>query len=167
MDKPDNVSLPFFAYGVFKPGQLSFLQISDCVAQIRTDLQTPGELRLRDGLPLFVPAASGPFVKGSLIVFEDGKTELAYQRIAGLEPHHQYSWKVMKFGGDEANVLVGRSPQKGSSQCDEEWDGWTDPFFGPALDVVEETLKANAGFEWDLKPLFRLQMAYLLLWSSI
>lgn len=166
MNEP-NVSLPFFAYGVFKPGQLSFLQISECVAQIRTDLQIPGELRLRDGLPLFVPGEPDQFVKGSLIVFKDGKTKDAYARIADLEPKHQYWWKVMKFGGDEANVLVGRSPMKGSSPCDEEWNGWTDPFFCSALDVVDETLKANAEFKWDLKPLFRLQMAYLLLWSSI
>ena len=49
---------------------------------------------------------------------------------------------------------------------DEEWNGWKDPLFTVALDVVEETLTSNA-FQWDLKPLFRLQMAYLLLWSSI
>ncbi|HEX4168142.1 MAG TPA: hypothetical protein VHZ55_21965 [Bryobacteraceae bacterium] len=35
-----------------------------------------------------------------------------------------------------------------------------------ALDVVEEILNSQT-FAWDLKPLFRLQMAYLLLWSSI
>jgi hypothetical protein len=32
---------------------------------------------------------------------------------------------------------------------------------------VEETLNSNGQFEWNLKPLFRLQMAYLLLWSAI
>jgi hypothetical protein len=167
MNQPENLSLPFLAYGVFKPGQLSFLQIADCVAGIRPDLRIPGQLRLRDGLPLFDPEGAGQFVRGSLIAFEEGKTELAYLRIAGLEPHHQYSWRVMKIGENDANVLIGRSPKKGSSPCDEEWDGWTDPFFGPALEVVEETLRSNQEFDWDLKPLFRLQMAYLLLWSSI
>ena len=49
---------------------------------------------------------------------------------------------------------------------DDEWNGWNDPLFTAALDVVEETLTSN-DFQWDLKPLFRLQMAYLLLWSSI
>jgi hypothetical protein len=39
--------------------------------------------------------------------------------------------------------------------------------FTEALDVVEETLRSQT-FDWrNLKPLFRLQMAYLLLWSSI
>ena len=35
------------------------------------------------------------------------------------------------------------------------------------MNVVQETIDSNASFEWDLKPLFRLQMAYLLLWSAI
>jgi hypothetical protein len=49
---------------------------------------------------------------------------------------------------------------------EDEWNGWNDPLFTAALDVVEETLKSQ-DFDWNLKPLFRLQMAYLLLWSSI
>jgi len=35
------------------------------------------------------------------------------------------------------------------------------------LEVVAETLEQNSEFDWDLKSLFQLQMAYLLLWSSI
>lgn len=45
-------------------------------------------------------------------------------------------------------------------------NGWNDPLFTAALDVVGETLNSQT-FDWNLKPLFRLQMAYLLLWSSI
>lgn len=44
---------------------------------------------------------------------------------------------------------------------------WSDPLLTVALDVAQETLASSKQFEWDLKPLFRLQMAYLLLWSSI
>lgn len=66
------------------------------------------------------------------------------------------------------NVLLGRSPTKGSVESEQaEWDGRSDPLFTSALAVIEETLGSSSGFEWDLKPLFRLQMAYLLLWSSI
>ena len=46
------------------------------------------------------------------------------------------------------------------------WNGWDDPLFTSALDVVKETLHSQTQFDWDLKPLFRLQMAYLLLWSG-
>ena len=46
-------------------------------------------------------------------------------------------------------------------------DGRNEPLFGPALDVVRETLDLNRKFEWDLKPMFRLQMAYTLLWMQL
>jgi len=29
MHMPDNPSLPFFAYGIFRPGQLAFLQVKE------------------------------------------------------------------------------------------------------------------------------------------
>ena len=65
-------------------------------------------------------------------------------------------------------MLFGRSPTKGSIPCEEDqWDGWNDPLFTSALAVVAETLSSQKEFQWDLKPLFRLQMAYLLLWSAI
>ena len=66
-------------------------------------------------------------------------------------------------------MLVGKSPSKGSDPYDEEdWNGWKDPLFTTALEVIEETINSpDAEFEWGMKPLFRLQMAYLLLWSSI
>ena len=38
---------------------------------------------------------------------------------------------------------------------------------GRDLEVIEETLNKNREFYYDLKKLFRLQMAYLLLWSAI
>jgi len=42
-----------------------------------------------------------------------------------------------------------------------------DPLFVEALDVIEEMLRKNREFHDDLRKLFRLQMAYLLLWSAI
>jgi hypothetical protein len=51
--------------------------------------------------------------------------------------------------------------------ADENWDGRKDPLFIAALQVVHETLEANAIFDKDLRPMFKLQMAYLLLWSAI
>jgi hypothetical protein len=69
---------------------------------------------------------------------------------------------------EPANVLVGKKPQKGSvgfQGC--EWDGRDDPLFNEGLDVIEETLNKNREFNDDLRKLFRLQMAYLLLWSAI
>lgn len=166
MEPPNNQSLPFFAYGVFKPGELAFLQVKDLVETLSTCSIT-GVLRLRDGLPIASPDEPGN-ITGTLISFRRGNEEEAYRRIGALEPEKQYRWKtaVGEFG--QANFLAGRSPHKGSVRFDEpEWNGHQDPLFTVALEVVKETLQRNYSFEWDLKPLFRLEMAYLLLWTAI
>jgi hypothetical protein len=85
-----------------------------------------------------------------------------------MEPETQYHWREVKVNGITSNVLAGRSPTKGSEAYEHiDWDGWSEPLFTSALEVVEETLATSQEFSWDLKSLFRLQMAYLLLWTSI
>lgn len=165
MNPPDDQNLPFFAYGVFKPGELAFLQVKDLVAEC-SDCSIRGALRIRDGLPIASPEDQG-IIRGALIKFRTGLEVEAYQRIADLEPDNQYRWETVTVKLKQANYLVGRSPKKGSVQPEVEWSGCNDPLFTEALDVVSETLDQNRDFKWDLKRLFRLEMAYLLLWSSI
>lgn len=165
MCPPRDVSLPFFAYGVFKPGELAFLQIKEFVLDCsRTSI--PGQLKVRDGLPIAALDAIGE-IDGVLIAFMPGFQESAYRRIADLEPEKQYRWETRAVGAQKYNVLAGVSPNKGSQSMDEPWDGRNDPLFTSALEVVEQTLNDNRAWRWDLKPLFRLEMAYLLLWTSI
>lgn len=166
MERPPNIDLPFFAYGLFRPGQLAFFQLREFVSNVTDPTQVAGRLLLRDGLPLIDPAGHER-VKGALVTFRPGQAAAAYGCISALEPDKHYRWDESQVDGKPVNVLVGRSPTKGSGPCEEaDWNGWTDPLFTAALDVVEETLNSQ-DFAWDLKPLFRLQMAYLLLWSAI
>jgi len=167
MEPPADINRPFFAYGVFRAGQLGFLQLKGLVSNITDPTEVSGSLLLRDGLPIIDPNGTGR-VKGVLLRFQPERTAEAYKRISDLEPDNHYRWGEVRANGIAANVLFGRSPKKGSVPCeDEEWNGWSDPLFTSALDVVQETLDAQNQFSWDLKPLFRLQMAYLLLWSAI
>ena len=166
MDIPKNPSLPFFAYGVFKPNELAFLQIKDFVENC-SETVIPGTLRIRDGLPIISLEDRHGRVQGSLIQFYAEAGQDAYRRIADLEPDNQYQWATVTAGDCEANCLAGRSPLKGSTWSTDEWSGRNDPLFNEALDVVAETLKNNSQFDDDLKPLFRLEMAYLLLWTCI
>lgn len=167
MHLPNNTALPFFAYGIFRPGQLGFFQLKDLVCDISDLTYVAGTLLLRDGLPIIDPSGNGQ-VRGRVLEFIPEKASEAYSRICALEPDKHYQWAQAQAAQTNVNVLLGRSPRKGSVDCeDEEWDCWDDPLFTSAIDVVDETLRANSQFEWDLKPLFRLQMAYLLLWSSI
>ena len=166
MERPTDTDRPFFAYGLFRPGQLAFFQLRDLVDRVAGPIEIVGSLRLRDGLPIIDLRGSGS-VRGALLKFRSDRSQEAYDRISAMEPDRHYLWSEIQADGNSANVLIGRSPQKGSVPCEEpEWDGWTDPLFTAALDVVGETLESQE-FNWNLKPLFRLQMAYLLLWSSI
>jgi hypothetical protein len=163
---PSKIHLPFFAYGVFKPGELAFLQVKDLVASIQA-CSIGATLRIRDGLPI-ASLSSDSDLPGSLIHFKPGSEEEAYRRISEFEPQTQYRWTIVKTNLGDSNSLVGRSPLKGSVIPDDNvWKGRDDPLFTVALSVVEETLIENQCFDWNLKPLFRLEMAYLLLWTAI
>lgn len=166
MRGPDNTDLPFFAYGVFRQRELGFLSIVDLVEAITDPFFVNGTLYIRDGLPIVNPSLGGR-VTGGLITFRKADRTEAYERINGLEPDKQYRWETVAIDEIECNYLVGRSPTTGSVPADEGWNGRNDPLFTSALEVVEETLKSSSQFNRDLKPMFRLQMAYLLLWSSI
>ena len=162
-----DITLPFFAYGIFRPGQIGFFQLKEFLSEAPTPCEIKGSLLLRDGLPIIDKTGKGK-VKGALLRFQTSNTAEAYRRVAAMEPDKHYVWGASEAEGKSANVLFGRTPGKGSTPCEDElWDGWKDPLFTSALDVIDETLKESSDFEWDLKPLFRLQMAYLLLWSAI
>jgi hypothetical protein len=166
MDIPENPLLPFFAYGVFKPGELAFLQIKDLVEEC-SPAAIRGSLLIRDGLPIVSLEKRDSEVCGSLIHFCAYSGDEAYRRIAAMEPDNQYEWETVAIGDRKANCLAGRSPSKGSTWSPYEWSGSKDPLFVEALEVVAETLENNVQYEGDFKPLFRLEMAYLLLWTCI
>ena len=168
MDHPTNINLPFFAYGIFKPGQLAFFQLKGLVKKIIEPATIQGCLLMRDGLPIIDFNQQGS-VNGVLLEFYPEMTHEAYDRISQMEPDKHYHWREANLLQVRANVLAGKSPRKGSASCDEQdWNGWNDPLFTAALEVVEETIASpDSKFNWNMKPLFRLQMAYLLLWSAV
>jgi hypothetical protein len=167
MERPQDIHLPFFAYGVFRPGQLAFFKLRDLVDAIQDPTRVSGRLLLRDGLPIIDSTITTEKVQGALLTFRPRRAAEAYDRIVAMEPDNQYRWHEARVAGTSANVLVGRSPKKGSVPCeDAEWSGWADPLFNEALDVVEETLNSR-DMDENLRSVFKLQMAYLLLWSSI
>lgn len=165
---PANIELPFFAYGLFKPGQLCYFRIKDLVKEIK-DGKVEAFLKERDGIPLLVKNANFN-VKGKLIIFKRGEEINAYKRIIEIEPDEVYKWDVITVNNSwEANVLIGKKVSKGSADLEhfEEWDGSKDPYFTHALVEIQEILKYNSAFDNKYKSLFNLQMAYSLLWSAL
>ncbi|HUT54551.1 MAG TPA: transposase [bacterium] len=174
MKLPPNTSLPFFAYGIFKPGQLCFFRIKDFVKEFHAGTVN-GSLKERDGIPLLITDESGEGIKGHLIHFRNGEEESAYNRIVEIEPDEVYQWKEVKVNKvnegtlANANALIGRRYQKGSSDLEHEveWDGINDPLFKQGIEEISKILEENSEFDWDYKSLFRLEMGYMLLWSAI
>ena len=168
MSLPHDTDLPFFAYGIFKPGQLCYSRIRDNV-EMYLPTMVSGTLKERDGIPLLVLEGKHPNIKGFLIHFKPGEGNDAYEKIIGIEPDHVYRWGTVQIDDLISNVLLGKSADRGSSVIEhlDEWDGRNDPFFKQGLEEVESILLANQEFDWDLRALLRLQMAYALLWTAI
>ena len=168
MKNPCKTDLPFFAYGIFKPDQLCFFRIKELTKKTIEGV-VDGILKERDGIPLLIK--SNYFkIKGCLIYFYSGKENDAYHRIIEIEPDEVYRWDEVKVDDRiVANVLLGKREQRGSSDLEnfEEWDGKSDPFFKQGLEEVEVILRDNPDFNGEYRSLFRLQMAYTLLWSAI
>ena len=160
-----NTKLPFFSYGFFRPGEISFLGIKDYVS-FAESIKIEGDLVLRDGVTLFKDSKNR-LVDGYLITFKPEFASEAYSFINSLEPKKLFKWKEKKINDNSFNILHGVKPDRGSDDIREaNWSTiWNDPFFTSALEVLDEL--PNEKFEWNLKPLFKLQMKYMLLWTIL
>ena len=171
MKLPKNMKLPFFAYGLFKPGQLAFHIIHELVKVCKT-IEVQGNLKDRDGIPIFVDDKKNR-VMGFLINFKDGCESDAFKRITKFEVDSYYYWKEITTNTNvKCNILFGKSPNKGTNPYDfgSNWDGKNDPYFNEALTEIKSILMSNKNSDLGPNnpiPFFRLQMAYMLLWTSI
>jgi hypothetical protein len=181
---PQNPGLPLFDYGLFKPNEIAFNRIKDLINPASPPEITAvrGHLWTMDGFPyLDCDNTHGKLIAGFVITFDKQLAEEAYKRISVFMPATDYRWGQITFhqpAGLSVNILKRASsgptrPKDGSFDSPEpEWRGKNDPMFNEAMKVVKDTVDtlaeipfAHDPFEWDR--LFRLQMAYLLLWSVI
>jgi gamma-glutamylcyclotransferase (GGCT)/AIG2-like uncharacterized protein YtfP len=161
MASPDR-STPFFTYGLLRPGQPAFHQIRDMVDRGEV-ADAPGTLLVQDGLPILKESTGS--VQGILLTFKPESGAKAYDTIRKFEPASRYTWRQKTIGGGPANVLYAAHPESGNPIDWPDWNGWRDPLFREALETISRTRPRNR--ESNYNNLFRLQMAYLLLWSSI
>lgn len=165
MTKIINNQHPFFTYGIFRPGEISFLGIKDFVSTAEP-MTIKGDLVLRDGLTLFKDSKHQT-VDGFLIKFKSEFESEAYSFIDSLEPKKLYRWRENKFNDISFKILYGVKPGRGSDDIREaDWQTiWDDPFFTHAMDVLSEI--PTEEFDWEFKSLFKLQMKYMLLWTIL
>jgi Gamma-glutamyl cyclotransferase, AIG2-like len=175
-EPPGGLEKPLFVYGALQPGELAHGQISaEVTRKIRARLER-WDIQIRDGLPiLFKP---GRVADGWLL----GLTRAGYATVQRFEPAHLYRWESVQVrvgdATEEANVLIGRSPDKGGAEGHEgQWSSADDPVlrFGPVtaaamvadlqprLDILVRPSPGEDRSYWE--PFFRLMAAYLLLWT--
>lgn len=169
---PNDTNFPFFSYGIFKPGELVFFRIWEFVKNIDRNCSINSTLLIRDGLPIIDSEENGQ-VYGVLIYFKKNRAIEAYQRIIEIEPDKHYRWgkiEVLNKNNKKffANVLLGKSPKRGSVHQDNFYfEGRKDPLFNDAFDVIKEVINNCENYEGEKSRFFKLQMAYLLLWTII
>jgi hypothetical protein len=137
---PEDTSLPLFAYGAFRPGELAHDQLEGHVRQARPAVLTGYELRLRDGLPALA-ISEEPFsdARGDLLQLD----EKGYEVVRRYEPRAHFKWVVEWVDVDgqpvKANLLVAKRPNQGSEpEPLHEWRGRFDPLFGEGLAAIGE-----------------------------
>ncbi len=170
-----NINYPFFAYGIFKPGQIAYSRIENCVKSMYKE-KIPHQLFLRDGVPFISrnPEEYGS-TWGFLIEFKEDSIIDAYDIICEVEPEELYYWKEIEVNGNPANALIGRKPSRSRPMMmGSSFDGRNDPYFNEAIEVIsegikeyKEDLKEIYNDHDELKNYFRLQRNYILLWAAI
>ena len=162
------IDLPFFAYGIFKPGQIAYSKIEKLDFE-KKEASVNYLMKQRDGVPILLRKENERYkTRGCLYDFTDG--EKAYDIICQTMSPALYQWGTIDVGGEKANVLFGLRPNDGSDyiedDCDREcFDGSNDTIFKEGLELIRENLEVD-DFSWE-EGFFKLQMNYMLLWSAI
>lgn len=168
---PDDLDLPFFAYGIFKPGQIAFNQIRRFTNGRPIEMDVEYEMLFRDGVPLITDEKNPSFsTKGFLINFKNPYK--AYKRIAKAELEELYQWGIIDVGGIEANALIGKETDCGCFYDREEklsdYDYRNDSFFIDARELIKGCIDDYDDIDdITMKDFFIIQMHYMLLWSVI
>ncbi|MDO5849906.1 MAG: hypothetical protein Q4P14_01710 [Methanobacteriaceae archaeon] len=165
---PENIDLAFFAYGIFKPGQLAYSKIKDHVPE-KKETMINYSMRHRDGVPILINDDKIKYgkTKGYILNFNDNKK--AYEIISQTMSKKLYEWNTIEIKNQKVNVLFGKDPDNGSNPIEgsgrTNFDGKNDPLFKEGIALIKKNLKSE---HFDMEEgFFSLQMNYMLLWSAI
>ena len=168
--EPENKDLPFFAYGVHKPGQIAFHQIKSSLAEVPCRKLADYEMKYRDGVPVLVGEKSDENrTVGYLMKFND--QDRAYDLIGKSKTVELFKWSVIDVDGIEANALVGVDIPNGCIDDESSLSNYRykrDSLFTDALSLVGKCVKEYKGKKKiNMCDFFILQMHHMLLWSII
>lgn len=191
IEPPEDISLPFFAYGFFKPHQLAHPQIESFVKGTPKKAKVKASLKQINNIPVLVKYDSyNSYVEGYLINFKNSMKEEAYKKVGYSRNNGIYKWEVLNVEGQRANVLVSSKPElfegegvwynnydfnphkyienlDASLAC---YDWRKDPLFKKPIEYISLGIKhqkAASSSNENYMKFFETQMLYMLLWVSI
>jgi hypothetical protein len=169
MQLPTDTSLPFFSYGIFRVGGISFICVKEHIKDVHKNKKAVGQLLVRDGIPIIDTEERNAYSNGDIFYFKEAECEEAYGKIIKLEPEKYYTWEQQEIDGVKVNLLSGVKAKKGSVVAENSlWDSWNDDaLFNTAFEIIDEDLSSMKFKSIDGKKFLKLQMLYLLLWTSI
>jgi hypothetical protein len=189
LQPPTNTSLPFIAYGIFRPGDISYLLIKDFVKGDPELIKIQGEIKVRDGVKIFSGIGNKTF-DAYLIQFTPSESNNAYKVISNKEPDNLYSWRTINVEGEKCNVLEATDIHDGSLNFKEATDigndfwtidqrYWEDAFEFIYKEIISLINPEEYSHTYKIdftnlkspvsnnENLFRIQQNYLFLWSMI
>lgn len=168
-----NLSLPFLAYGVFKPNQLAYSQIKKFVYNNKS-VKINYKLSNINGMPVLLNKPNSNGVDANIITFKNDKEKKAYNTIGCSKDMYIYSWEVINVDGQDVNVLMyaGDKEFPGSHFNVSCYDWREDHIFKNILEYLDFNIRRFKThpfqYQWDdLKPLMEIQSSYMALWAAI
>ncbi len=174
-----NYELPFFAYGIFQPGEISFLGIREYVKKCTKD-SVKGYLDIWDGITI-IDIKGDKNIQGYVIEFKNKQeAEKAYSFINSIEPIELYQWSEEYTDSRKpVNLLIKsqRSHIDFKNNDADDWQTiWHDPFWNLSKNDYtpqESAIKILLNYQtpefnkYSFAPIFDLQMHYLMLWTIV
>jgi len=170
---PDDTSLPFFAYGIFKKGEIAWPRLQTSVSDSKQCRLIGHALKIRNGLAVAVVGKD----LGIMGTAHFPLGENLYSIVGESEPKSQYKWQeaqIPEIG--KANFLLGRYPDRDTSlEYSGDWSSMNDPAFRFGLPFVrhgiETAISEMTAIEvvgddpnqW--RAYFSMQSVYLLMWT--
>ena len=167
---PNNPTLPFLAYGSFKPRELRYNLIEEFVLEFKP-IEIIGLMKEKDGIPIFFTIQTKRYARIQYEAYEIYfKKEIevqAYQIISENEPNTYYNWVELQG----CNILSGIKRIRGLIEfMDYSWSFKDDPYFSNGLKACKQIFGSHSqskDFCSEHSVFFCAQAAYMLLWTII
>ena len=96
LTKPYDITLPFFAYGVLKPGEIAYSRIKDLIYE-KNEACVNYSMKHRDGVPILL-SKEMDFEETCGYIFHFSDSDEAYKTIIDTISGNLYKWGTIDIG---------------------------------------------------------------------